>query len=217
MLILSLTIPLLLGCSVVTKYTKKIFPTKECKIRTYTEQNLLDYLTSYDYLENQLRFGVIPFNVPETFAPPGNDNVHYGREIAKKFTLELQAKGELPIIELFNRDRWPGKREEFFTGNYKALEYGRLAGYDFVVVGYMEDIVNDNELGVYCKIIDTTNGITIWSSYTVLTSNKRFYREAAAKVTYGNIPNRPDLFHFPERLDELAKCTVDKMFSEEME
>jgi len=160
-----------------------------------------------------VRAAVIPFDVPETFAPLGNDSANYGRELARKVQGELNRAGGLPIVEIFNRDRWPGKRAEFFNGNYGAIDLARAAGYDLVIVGYLDDIKNEKSLGMYTKIIDTQDQVTIWSSRTEVSTSAREVRRALDATPFVN--DRPDLFHFPERTDKLAECTVEGMLGEE--
>ena len=83
---------------------------------------------------------IIPFDVPEGFAQPGNESAHFGRQLASLMVQQFQASGEVKIVELFNQAHWPGKREEFFTGNHRALQLAADAGYDLVMVGYMEEL-----------------------------------------------------------------------------
>ncbi|MFN8388883.1 MAG: hypothetical protein U0136_01175 [Bdellovibrionota bacterium] len=156
---------------------------------------------------------VLPFDVPETFAPPGNDAVNYGRELARKFEMELHSAGTVPIVELFDRDRWPGKREEFFKGNYRAIELARAAGYDLVLVGYLEELRDPTMMTIYTKIIDTQNQVTVWSAQTIVYSDARTIRTGMSKLEL--VKERPELFHFPERTDEVARCTVDSIINEE--
>lgn len=126
-----------------------------------------------------------------------------------RFQRELQATGELPIVELFNRDRWPGKREEFFTGNYGAIQMARDAGYDLALVGYLQNIQNDQDMVLSTKLIDVTSGVTIWSAQTTSSSNKRQYNDALSFM--GIVKKRADIFDFQALSDSLAVCTVERM------
>lgn len=155
---------------------------------------------------------VVPFDVPETFAPAGNESQHFGRELARKLVQEFHSTGEVKIVELFNQDRWPGKREEFFTGNHRAMQLAADAGYDLVMVGYMEELRTDDSINIYTKIIDTSNGITVWSAMTNTFSNQRFIDRtlSAARVS----AERPSMYLFPERADEFASCTVNAILTE---
>ena len=174
---------------------------------------LTDYVKQRFDRNAMVRTAIIPFDVPESFAPLGNDSANYGRELARKIQGELNRSGEMKIVELFNRDRWPGKRAEFFNGNYGAIELARAAGYDLVVVGYLDDIKDEKSLGMYTKIIDTQDSVTIWSSRTEVTTIAREIRRTLDALPLGN--DRPDLFHFPERTNKLAECTVEGILEEE--
>lgn len=189
--------------------TKLPFKTEHCKCHTYINVGLEDYLSERFSSGSLARLGIIPFDVQESFAPPGNDSVHFGRGLAKKFTFELKDAGIIPVVELFNRDRWPGKREEFFTGNYQAIATARAAGYDFVMLGYLEEIKNDTNLTLYSKIIDTQNNITVWDAKTEVDSKAREYRDDLSSFGIGK--KRPDLFDFSEKTAQLVSCTVAEM------
>lgn len=180
-------------------------------MRAYVNAGLLDYLnTRYDST-NMSRMAIIPFNVPESFAPSGMQSRHFGRDIAMNFHQEIIGSGELGIVELFNRDRWPGKRAEFSNGNYYAIESARNAGYDLVLVGYLEDIVNETDLTLLTKLIDTSNGVTLWYGRTVTYSARRPLRRSLSEYSFGIVRDRPDSFAFQERVAEMARCTVDSI------
>ncbi len=159
-----------------------------------------------------VRLAVIPFDVPETFAPPGNESQHFGREIARKVQAQLYKSGEITIIELFNQDRWPGKREEFFTGNHRALQLAADAGYDLVLVGQMEDLRSDQELNIYTKLIDTSNGITIWSARSTVYSYQRPLLKVLSDTRI--FKDRPDLYAYHERIEEFAHCTTQAILKD---
>ncbi len=180
-------------------------------MRTYVNAGLIDYLSARYNPVNMSRLAIVPFNVPESFAPSGNQTRHFGRDIALSFYQEIVGSGELGIVELFNRDRWPGKRAEFNTGNYYAIESARNAGYDMVLVGYLEDIVNETDLTLLTKLIDTSNGVTLWYGRTVTYSSARPIRRSLAEYSFGFVRDRPDAFAFKERVEEMARCTVDSI------
>ena len=156
---------------------------------------------------------VIPFDVPETFARSGPDSRNLGEQLARRFTESFTAVGVVPIVELFNRDNWPGKRAEFYTGNYGALEQSRAAGYDLVMVGYLEPQTNVETLSLATKIIDTQNQTTIWFGRTNATSNAKELNKFYSKTWLGK--QRDDLFAFPERFDEMVSCTTNYIADED--
>lgn len=164
------------------------------------------------------RLGIMPFDVPENFAQPGNDALHFGKDLASRFQLELSRAGEIQVVELFDQNRWSGKREDFKNGNYGAIIRAHRAGYDFVMVGYLEDIVDDRTLNLNTKIIDTSNFVTIWSARTTVDSNARQKRRLyhAANVGPFKIGTYNDsLFDFPERTEKVVVCTVKSIVSDD--
>lgn len=126
--------------------------------------------------------------------------------------MELSAAEVVPIVQLFNVDRWPGKREEFFEGNYQAIAFARDAGFDLVIVGYLEELRNDEELVLYTKVIDTSNYVTIWSGKTVSFSRARRLNKALEQTRL--LKDRPDLLDFPMRSEELTTCTLGGILGE---
>ncbi|MCB0358615.1 MAG: hypothetical protein KDD44_03240 [Bdellovibrionales bacterium] len=198
------------GCSLSSWVPK----TEGCKIRTFVDQDLLDYVSERYHSKQSVRYAIIPFDVPETFARAGDDSHHFGRTLARLFQEEFLRSGELGTIELFNRDRWPGKRDDFFTGNYQAMEYARNAGYDMVILGHMEDIRDPEEFSVYTKVIDLSNNITIWFAKTTVYSRERTVNRLLSTTRV--IPRRPEMFYFDERSAELSRCTVFELLDGEM-
>lgn len=187
--------------------------TEDCKFWTYINVGWLDYLKVRYNSQPFVRIAIIPFDVQESFAPPGNESLHYGRELARRFQSELQSTQELSIVEVFNQDRWPGKREEFFIGNHRAIQLARDAGYDFVIVGYLEELKNAEEMNLFTKVIDTSNGVSVWYGKTMAFSRKRAIRDFFVDARLAQ--RRPELFYFSERAGELAFCAVDQILHSE--
>ncbi len=154
---------------------------------------------------------IIPFDAQENFSPPMNPTLRFGNRLAQGFQQQFLARNENIIAEVFLRD-WPGKRLDFTAGNFQAINYARDAGYDFVVVGFAEDIVNDLKIRVHTKVIDVNDSITVWYGTTDVKSNARSARGFMRAATRGSYPARDDLFEFEERIDKLAKCTAERIF-----
>ena len=152
---------------------------------------------------------IIPFDVPAKFAGIHNHQEHYGVRLAKQFQQEFLKTGEVQIVEVFNRKSWPGKTEDFFAGNYQAIQYAYNAGYDLVLVGHMEEIRNEEEFVVFTKLIDTAQGITVWSSKTTAFAKDKEYTRYLAAANLAT--QRPDLFYFRKQTDLLTACTVNEM------
>lgn len=196
----------MMGCATQQTPPPDAVQLEQCNIQAYLNLPIKDYLSArYRYVQ-PVRAAIIPFDVPETFAPSGQDRLHSGRKLAELFQREFHKNQVFHITELFNRDRWPGKREEFFTGNYKAIEIARRAGYDFVIVGYLDYLTDDQSISVNTKIIDTSSNVTTWYGRTTVTSYRRPIRDFFWWL--GLADSRPDIFAFEQRFEEFSICTV---------
>src|SRR5262245_19573635 len=91
-------------------------PKAGCKMRTYIDVGVLDYINNRYGSEQLPRMAIFPFSVPENFARRGSESANYGRELAVLFHREMLKTEQLRIVELFNRDSWPGKRADFHAG-----------------------------------------------------------------------------------------------------
>jgi hypothetical protein len=185
-----------------------------CNIRAYVENPFLDYVSSRFEKDNVPRIGIIPFDVPENFSPPMNPHLRFGHRLAQSLHATFLQQGEPLIVEVFNRD-WPGKRLDFSAGNFQAIRQARDAGYDFVVVGFMEEPTNDLRFRVHTKLIDTDNSITVWYGSTDVMSNARSSRNLLNIFTRGVYAKRDDLFEMEPRVDRFAECTAARIYSVE--
>ena len=200
----------LTGCSLTGIPGKK----EECKIRTYVDVGLLDYISSRYHSGQAPRIAIIPFEVPETFAPAGKPSINYGRELAHLFHQELLRGNELSVVEIFDRNNWPGKKAEFFTGDYTALQLARNAGYDFLILGYMEEINNESDITILTRAIDLSNNVTVWYARSTVSSNERVLRRTYSYWSFGFLmKDQPELFAFPERSQLLIRCTVNRLLT----
>lgn len=178
--------------------------TLTCKIRTYIDAGVLDYLSGEYDSKSAIRVGIMPFNTPVSFSSSGQD---FGRELALKLQQSLLETGDFAIVEFLDVAKWEGKKEEFYAGNYQALRLARNAGFDLLIVGVMEPIVNESDLVVNTKVLDAGGNVTIWYGQTTVSLNNRSLRRRISSI--GLSKDRPDLFYFPERTDEFVRCTTD--------
>lgn len=179
-----------------------------CKIQTYINADVASYIRSRDHSDRLARTLILPFEVPENFAKSGNELTPFGHQLARRFQQQLLQSGKFPIIE-FQDYHWQGKREEFFSGNFDAIRVAREAGFDFVMVGFLGDVQNENELTVYTKLIDVTGEFTVWHARTIAKSHARGLRRTFASAYI--IKNRPDIFSLPQETEKLISCTTSAM------
>jgi len=156
---------------------------------------------------------ILPFVVPENFAQPGADVPNVGRELAVEFAAQFRGAGAIPVVEMYNVDRWPGRREDFATGNYQALQLARNAGFDFLVVGYLEDLKGDDFFNIQVKLIDVSNNITLHHSLLRAYSRDRLWSREFGRSWF--VQEHPNNYSFPEIIDESARCGVEAMMSDE--
>jgi hypothetical protein len=108
------------------------------------------------------------------------------------------------------RDDWPGKREEFWTGNFGALAQSREAGYDFVLVGFVDQMKSLDSMTVHSKIIDSDSGVTVWSGSTTVTTKK----SQLDRGRFGDIFNhriQPDQLYLEDMVSLAASCTTKEI------
>ena len=186
---------------------------ESCTIHADIDESYLDYVKARYDDSNPKRTAIIPFDVPENFSPPGalpgSMTNHSGQELARRLQAALLAEQEMGIVEVFDRGSWPQKREEFFHGNYSAIEQSRAAGYDFVIVGMFEPITNGTTVRFQTKLIDTASNTTVFSGMTEIYSNARDWDNALIRKE--SVTVRNDLFNFRERFELYARCTAKRI------
>ena len=122
---------------------------------------------------------------------------------------ELLATGEIPVAEVLDRRDWPGKSEEFSSGNFGAIQSSRDAGYDLVLVGMLEPIRSNNVLSVVSKVIETESGITVWYGQTEVYSNMP---DIARSAGYINLTTfQPGKVYTTDMANKMAQCLAKSM------
>ncbi len=197
------------GCSM----TKLPYNMEDCKIQAYVDQIVPNYISERFKKDNIPRIAVIPFEVPVNFSPAMNPRLRLGHDLASGFQRYILQTEEKVIVELFDRGEYPGKKMDFSTGNFIALNQARDAGYDFIFIGYMDEIKNDLTLRVHTKLIDTENSTTVWYGTTDVMSRSRPARGFLDFLSRGYYHDRQDLFEIPERIEMLEQCTATRVFT----
>jgi len=149
---------------------------------------------------------VIPFSTPANISTYDRERPGLGEQLAWKVHAELLKTGQIPIVEILNRQDWPGKKEEFFSGNFGAIAFARDADYDFVFIGRLEPIRNTDTLEISTKLIETDSGITVWYGKSSAYTNRRTIQQAASALWIED--RRPDLIYSDILIDELSRCIV---------
>jgi hypothetical protein len=117
-----------------------------------------------------VRVGIIPFSAPVNIAYAGSEFPGLGMELTEELQRRLMETGALPIVEILNRQDWPGKKEEFNTGNFHALVMARDAGYDLIIVGSVERVNDLKTLAAMVRLIEVESGTTVYVGRSSVTN-----------------------------------------------
>lgn len=187
-------------------FQPKFQTTPHCKSRAYVRSTVTEQLTMRNNSGIPRRLAIIPFSVPANLAPKSNELPGLGNKLAWRVQAESLASGEIPLVEVFNRQDWPGKKEEFFTGNFGTLDRALAAGYDFALIGLVDDLNSLDSFAAYTKVIDISSGTTVWYGYTSV-SAKKHEQESVLDSMFRSTDDPSKLFS-NQLIDELARCIV---------
>ena len=197
------------ACSLISEHYAE-----PCKSYAYNRSILADHLSSRFNTGEPVRLGIIPFNVQANLAYNSVERPGLGYELASRVHAELLKSGQIPIVELMNRTDWPGKKEEFFTGNYGAIYQARDAGYDLVMTGYVEPLHTLDSMTVYTRIIEVESGLTLWYGRTVVVSMRPEVHTTAEIL--GMERRDPSRVYFYPMIGEVAQCVANAILKDEV-
>jgi hypothetical protein len=199
----------LTSCSLIKHYA-----VDTCNSRAYVRTVMSDYISSRYHMNAQVRLAVIPFSVPANVAGQNNEVPGIGNELAWKVQEHFIDSSVFPITEVLNRQDWPGKKEEFHTGNFGAIRSARDAGYDLVFVGKLEPMNSLDSMSATTKLIETESGMTLWSGQTRVRSDARSMDSSLDSWGISErIPAKVDINGMKE---DLARCIVREVVSEKV-
>ena len=179
----------------------------ECKNRAFIGTNVRDYITSRFHSSQAVRLGIIPFSSAANLSP------EIGRSIATRVHQELLPTGDFPLVEIFNRQDWPGKSEEFYSGNFGAISIGREAQYDLVMVGMVTPMTRLDELTVDTKVIEVESGTTVYYARSSYLTHRDDVSGALSWI--GVSDRQPSALPTPGLIDRIGRCIVRGMRSVE--
>jgi len=156
---------------------------------------------------------IIPFSVPANISSYGVERPGAGNLLAQEIHARFLSSGEVPIVEILNREDWPGKKGEFFTGNFKAIELAREAGYDLALVGMMEESRGLDSVTVHSKIIEVDSGITVWYGTVNAWSRRPEIHDVTSTIRLEKYD--PSRLYLEPLLTEAARCTVSSILDTE--
>lgn len=209
-------VKLLTLCAIITfcrcSYIKNNYG-EHCNSHAYLQRMLNQHISSRFHRNAPVRMAVIPFTVPANLSAIDSERAGLGNKLAWQLHAALLSTGEIPIVEVFNREDWPGKREEFFTGNFGALSIAREAAYDLVLVGMLEQQKNLDQITAYTKIMDVDSGITVWYGKTTVTSIRRDLDNWYD--TFWLDDKDPAQFYSESTLNKISTCIAQAVINEE--
>lgn len=198
---------LLCGCS---RFNRRY--SEPCKSHAYSRTALSDFLTARFHSNSSVRLAVIPFSAPANISGLNSERPGLGLELSRKVHAQMLQTGLVPIVEVLNRQDWPGKKEEFFTGNFGAIAMAREAGYDLLLVGYVEKFKSLDRIKAYTKLIEADSGITVWYGDTEVFTNRSQLPKTDVGL-WGEQRPRADLLNMPAMTESLARCIVSAVTS----
>lgn len=185
-----------------------------CNSHAYVNAILADYISRQYHRHTPPRMAIIPFSVPANVAYKNIELPGMGHKLAQRLHAYMLQSEVVPVVELVNRADWPGKKEEFFTGNFGALSQARAAGYDLVLVGYLEPRHGLTSLSAYSKLIDVNSGITVWYGKTEVHETAGLYEQS--KSWLGLKKRRPAEIPTAMLVNDLASCITIDIVSDEI-
>jgi hypothetical protein len=196
------------GCALTQQYLLD-----RCKTRAYVRSIIPDYLSTRFHSQSPVRLAILPFTAPANLAYRGPEIPGVGNIIARQLHAELVASNQFPIVELFNRQDWPGKSDEFSTGNFGALRTARDAGYDLVLTGKVLPVQAIDKMTVEFKLIEVEGGITIWYGNTVARTHIQQSQKELGFFGFGQ--ETPSNIGTNELASTSAACIAAAITSEE--
>lgn len=180
-----------------------------CNTRAYVRTDLGAYIDQRFTPKSPVRVGIIPFDVPANLSARSAQMPGLGNQLAWAMHRNLLATETFPIIEVLNREDWPRKKEQFFTGNFGALQFSRDAGYDMIVIGYLEPVTRLDTWVVHSKVIEVASGTTLWYGSSKVYTNRSDMHEVSSFV--GLTDRRPDILWNDKLLETVAECIAYEM------
>ena len=192
------------SCSILGRHVGE-----RCNTHAHVRTDLVGYIDQRFTPKSPVRMGIIPFDTPANLAARSAQMPGLGNQLAWAVHRNLLSTETFPILEVLNREDWPRKREQFFTGNFGALKFARDAGYDMLLAGYLEPISRLDTWKVHTKIIETDSGTTVWYGTSTVYTNRHDMWEVSSFV--GLTDRRPDILYTDELLQTVAQCIVHDM------
>ena len=207
-ILLTLTLALTLtsgltGCSYISRHY--VTP---CKNRAYITMSVPDYIKQRFHKNSPVRMAIIPYTVPANLSFKSTEHQGLGVELAWKVQQEILPTQIVPISEIFNRTDWPGKKDEFYTGNYGALSLARDAGYDLILVGDVQPTKSIDTMSARAKIIEVESGITVYYGEATVVTTRHEIEKTVTTFWLSPTEHKPSAQYISALNDGIGRCIV---------
>ncbi len=213
--LLTLSALFLFGCS----FLEPLHPefgdaiTDGCNNRASVRLPLDQYITDRYPRGSLLRLGIFPFSTSAKLAYSTDGFSSFGERIAEDFQSVFLRSGKVGVAEVFDPQDWPEKKTEFFKGNYGSIAWGKQAGYDLILVGYLDRQRGIDELHAYAKLIDVNLGVTVWYGESTVGEVKYQTKHGDPWWFFGS--RRLDKLPIHELREKLVSCLAENVFDDE--
>ena len=191
------------GCSYIHRHY-----VEPCKTRAYITMSVPDYINKRFAKHSPVRLAIVPYSVPANLSFKSSEHQGLGTELAWRVHQEILPTQIVPISEVFNRTDWPGKKDEFYTGNYGALSLARDAGYDLVMVGDVQPTTSLDTMTARTKIIEVESGITVYYGEATVVTNLHDIEKTASTFWLWPTENKPSAQYISSLNDDIGRCIV---------
>jgi len=180
-----------------------------CNTRAWISTDLESYVYQHFKGGQQARVGVIPFITQANLTDRYDGFRGFGSQLAFEVQQQLLATEVFPIVQMLAQEDWPGRKQEFFSGNYGSLDFAKAAGINFIVIGYVDWPARLDKWVIHSKLIDVQTGTTLWYGTSTVTTNRPDMMEVSS--TLGLTDRRPDIINMTEIRNTAAQCIVHDM------
>jgi hypothetical protein len=185
---------------------------ESCKTHAYINQELQQFITSRFHYNSPVRMAIIPFSVAANLTAKDSERPGLGNEIAWQVQAQLLESKAVPIVEVFNRQDWPYKKEEFFTGNFGGIDMAREAGYDLIMIGYVEPQNSIYEITSFVKILDAESGVTVYYGKVLAETTRPKMDDVADTLLMGD--KVPALTFAHELEEKISTCIGEAVLAD---
>jgi len=206
--VLFLTLSILpVGCSLIPEISFRDSDIRDaCKIHAYIYEPLWDVLSDQNDTVTPPRVGIIPFTVPANLTSTTTSTTGLGHELAWEIHQTLLQKQGQAIFEILNREDWPGKREEFYNGNFGGISQAYAAGYTYIIVGHLQPLTSLSKASLLIKVINVASHKSV--SYIEVKRSIPHFHPSTRPPSFLDDGYEPSSYYPKKLFQPLARCAA---------